>query len=188
MSRKSLAVPRLLVASIITGVGIAAMHYTGMASMRMPAMITYNRTLFTASVVIAIVVSLVAMVLAFLLRGEDTRAWGWRKLVSTVVMGAAIPAMHYTGMAAAHFTAASGPVDLTSAISIGDLGTTAVASPTFLVLTLAIVTSMLDRRLGAQASNLARFQAIVESSHDAIVATELDGRIVAWRSWPGTRC
>jgi PAS domain-containing protein len=47
---------------------------------------------------------------------------------------------------------------------------------------------MLDRRLGAQASNLARFQAIVESSHDAIVATELDGRIVAWRSWPGTRC
>jgi NO-binding membrane sensor protein with MHYT domain len=44
VSRKSLAVPRLLVASIIMGVGIAAMHYTGMASMRMPAMISTMAT------------------------------------------------------------------------------------------------------------------------------------------------
>ena len=55
------------------------------------------------SVALAIVISFVALWLVFLSR-RQTKAVGWRKVASALVMGAAIPVMHYTGMAAASFT------------------------------------------------------------------------------------
>src|SRR6266700_2369687 len=51
----------LLLAGLITGVGVASMHYTGMAAMRMPGRITYNPGLFIISVVIAIVAATAAL-------------------------------------------------------------------------------------------------------------------------------
>ena len=41
---------KIIIGGIFTGVGVAAMHYTGMAAMRMPAVVTYDRTLVAASV------------------------------------------------------------------------------------------------------------------------------------------
>jgi len=180
VSGQALGPARVIVGSAVMGAGIAAMHYTGMAAMRMPATITYDRVLFTLSVLIAIVVALVALVLAFHLRSDTIRAWDWRKVGSSLLMGAAIPAMHYTGMAAADFAAASEPGQLHHALAISSLGTTAIAGSTFLVLALALGTSMLDRHLARHAGVLSRFAAIVESSHDAIVATTMDGTVVAW--------
>jgi len=49
------------------------------------------------SVVLAIVISAVALRLTFQLRDETTSV-GSRKLSSAIVMGLAIPVMHYTGM------------------------------------------------------------------------------------------
>src|SRR5713226_10500940 len=102
VSRHKMGVIRALLASILMGSGIAAMHYTGMAAMRLPAMCHYSLALVTLSVVLAIVISLVALFLTFYFR-RDTTAWSWRKILSALVMGAAIPVMHYTGMAAASF-------------------------------------------------------------------------------------
>ena len=180
VSRESLGVVPLLVGGTVMGAGIAAMHYTGMAAIRMPATVHYQPVVFALSVVIAIVVALVALVLAFWLREGKNRFWDWRRLGSTALMGAAIPAMHYTGMAAAHFTAAAGTVVTAHAMSIASLGPAAVASATFVVLAIAIGTSVLDRHLASQAGELARFAAIVQASHDAIVACSLDGTLVAW--------
>ena len=78
------------------------MHYVGMEAMRMQAMCLWDTRIVAASVGIAIVVSLVAMLLAFRFRGE-TRALSPLKLASAVVMGFAVAGMHYTGMAAATF-------------------------------------------------------------------------------------
>ena len=36
---------KIIIGGIFTGLGVAAMHYTGMAAMRMPADVTYDRTL-----------------------------------------------------------------------------------------------------------------------------------------------
>jgi signal transduction histidine kinase/PAS domain-containing protein len=58
--------------------------------------------------------------------------------------------MHYTGMAAAHFTPSGMPADLSRAISISTLGTAGIASVTFIVLGLALLTSWVDRRFAAQ--------------------------------------
>src|SRR5882724_4885987 len=56
---------KLLVGGTLTGLGVALMHYTGMAAMIMPAKISYDTTLFTASLVIAVVAATVALWLAF---------------------------------------------------------------------------------------------------------------------------
>src|SRR6266481_7002836 len=79
---------------VLTGLGVALMHYTGMAAMIMPAKITYDTTLFTASLVIAVVAATVALWLAFNLRGNLQR------FGSAIVMGIAVCGMHYTGMVA----------------------------------------------------------------------------------------
>jgi NO-binding membrane sensor protein with MHYT domain len=77
---------------VLTGLGVALMHYTGMAAMVMPAKINYDPTLFWASIVIAIVAATVALWLAFNLRGNLQR------FGSAFVMGVAVCGMHYTAM------------------------------------------------------------------------------------------
>jgi NO-binding membrane sensor protein with MHYT domain len=77
---------------LLTGAGVALMHYTGMAAMIMPAKISYDTTLFWAANLIAIVAATVALWLAFNLRGRLQR------FGSAFVMGIAVCGMHYTGM------------------------------------------------------------------------------------------
>src|SRR6184192_846737 len=79
---------------------------------------------------------------------------GRKKLAGAVVMGAAIPVMHYTGMAAASFTPTGMPADLSRAVSISALGTAGIAAVTFIVLGLALLTSWVDKRFAAHTLEL----------------------------------
>jgi NO-binding membrane sensor protein with MHYT domain len=83
---------KIILAGIFTGSGVAAMHYTGMAAMRMPAMIHWDQTLVIASVVIAIVASTVALWFTVTLKR------GFLLVVAALVMGVAVNGMHFTGM------------------------------------------------------------------------------------------
>src|SRR3979490_3222384 len=103
ISRQSGSPLRLVLSGIFMGLGIAAMHYTGMAAMRGGAELSYDRLFVALSLIIAIGSSAAALWLAF--RNTDL----WQKLAAAVVMGLAISGMHYTGMRAAIF-AAHGPV------------------------------------------------------------------------------
>jgi NO-binding membrane sensor protein with MHYT domain len=82
----------LVIGGTLTGAGVAAMHYTGMAAMVMPARMGYDSTLLYLSIGIAIVAATVALWLAFNLRGNLQR------FGSAIVMGIAVCGMHYTGM------------------------------------------------------------------------------------------
>ncbi len=62
----------LVLAGTFTGIGVAGMHYTGMAALRMPARMSYSPQLFALSVLIAIVAATAALWAALRLRG--TRA------------------------------------------------------------------------------------------------------------------
>src|SRR5947209_5332868 len=93
---------RLVLSGIFMGLGIAAMHYTGMAAMRGHAALSYDPLFVALSLVIAIGASTAALGLAF----RTTDHLG-QKLVAAVVMGLAISGMHYTAMKAAIFTAHS---------------------------------------------------------------------------------
>src|SRR5215472_16238904 len=86
----------LVLAGIFTGVGVASMHYSGMAAMRLPARMSYNPQLFGLSVVIAIVAATAALWAALRLRGTAAT------LGAALIMGVAVSGMHYTGMAAMH--------------------------------------------------------------------------------------
>src|ERR1700675_1380663 len=70
VSRRRMGLLAATGASVIMGAGIATMHYTGMAAMRLPAMCHYSSALVTLSVALAIVISLVALWLTFRLRND----------------------------------------------------------------------------------------------------------------------
>jgi NO-binding membrane sensor protein with MHYT domain/signal transduction histidine kinase len=153
VSRQKMGWLRALAGSVLMGAGIASMHYIGMAAMRLPAICQFNSFLVVLSVVFAVLISLAALWITFHLRYEKTGI-GWEKLAGAVVMGAAIPVMHYTGMAAASFTPSGVQTDLSHAVSISTLGTAGIAAVTFIVLGLALLTSWLDRRFAAQTLEL----------------------------------
>jgi NO-binding membrane sensor protein with MHYT domain/nitrogen-specific signal transduction histidine kinase len=148
-SRPKMGALRALAGSVLMGAGIASMHYIGMAAMRLPALCQFNSFLVVLSVAFAVLISLVALWIAFHFRDEKMGI-GWEKLAGAVVMGAAIPVMHYTGMAAASFTSSTMPVDLSHAVSISTLGTAGISAVTFIVLGLALLTSSIDRRFAAR--------------------------------------
>lgn len=181
VSRQLMGAWRAVAGSLPMGIGIAAMHYIGMDAMRLAAMCHFETSLVALSVVLAIVISFVALWLAFLARVER-RGGAWRKIASAVVMGAAIPVMHYTGMAAASFTPVGEPPDLSHAVSISALGTTSIAMVTLLVLGLAVLTSLFDRRYSAQTLELEsaeqRYRLLFERSLAGVMRTTLDGSIL----------
>jgi formate hydrogenlyase transcriptional activator len=150
VSRQKMSWSRALAGSVLMGAGIAGMHYIGMAAMRLPAFCRLNSSLVVLSVVLAVLISLVALWITFHFRHEKTGI-GWGKLDGAVLLGAAIPVMHYTGMAAASFTSSGMPMDLSHSVSISTIGTTGIVAGTFIVLGLAVLTSWVDRRFAAQA-------------------------------------
>ncbi|MBL8266187.1 MHYT domain-containing protein [Steroidobacter sp.] len=134
VSRRRMGVVHAVLGSVVMGSGIATMHYVGMEAMRMDAMCLYSPALVALSVVLAIVISFVALWLTFHLR-SDVTAWSKKKLASALVMGAAIPVMHYTGMAAVTFIPSmSHHHDVANAVSVSALGTVGIVLVTLLVL------------------------------------------------------
>jgi PAS domain S-box-containing protein len=132
--------PKLILSGIFMGIGIASMHYTGMAAMRMPADIRYDPVLVALSVLIAVGASIPALSLAF--RTTVTR----QRLLAAVVMGSAISGMHYTGMAAAKFIA--DPRRDGAQFALGQTGLAlAIATITLVILLLALVASAFDKKL-----------------------------------------
>jgi diguanylate cyclase len=90
-----------IMAGLIMGVGISGMHYIGMAAMEMDVEYVYKPWILLASVVIAVVVSYVALFIFSTL--QKYMGNQWIKVLTSVLMGLAITSMHYTGMAAVVF-------------------------------------------------------------------------------------
>ncbi|MGW2935157.1 MHYT domain-containing protein [Streptomyces sp. NPDC001156] len=84
----------LFTGGTVTGLGIASMHYLGMAGMRLNGELRYNTLTVAASVVIAVVAATAALWAAGQVRGF---LWS---VGASLVMGLAVSGMHYTGMAA----------------------------------------------------------------------------------------
>src|SRR5258706_10405939 len=102
-----------------------------MDAMRLPAICHFNSSLVVLSIIFAVLISLAALWITFHFRDEKAGS-GWAKTAGAIVMGAAIPVMHYTGMAAASFTSSDMPVDPSHAVSISELGILGIAVVTLL--------------------------------------------------------
>ena len=158
------------IGGLLIGAGIATMHYVGMDAMRLPAMCHYSPGVVTLSVVLAIVISWVALWLAFHCRDADGVPYG-RKLASAVLMGAAIPVMHYTGMAAVTFVPMAMAGGLTHSVAISSLGTVVISSVTLTILGLTILTSLIDRRFAAQSLKLRQLMEALELQNEHLEET-----------------
>ena len=147
ISRQGASPLRLVLSGIFMGLGIAGMHYTGMAAMRGNVELSYDPLFVALSLVIAIGASTVALWVAF--RTTDLE----QKLVAAVVMGLAISGMHYTGMRAAIFYCSrpgSNQAEVTASVEQTNLAL-AVAGITFLILAFASVASLFERKRAEEA-------------------------------------
>ncbi|MEU6099700.1 MHYT domain-containing protein [Streptomyces flaveolus] len=113
----------LFTGGTITGLGVASMHYLGMAGMRLDGQLEYN----TFTVAVSVAIAMAAATAALWAAGQ-VRGFLW-SLGASLVMGLAVTGMHYTGMAALdvhlHGTSdpASGgsPAELLAPMLIGPL-------------------------------------------------------------------
>jgi two-component system sensor histidine kinase/response regulator len=163
-SRKAMGLFRAIAGSVFMGSGIAAMHYIGMDAMRLAAMCKYSGGLVTLSVILAVAISFLALRLTFSFR-ETAADWGWQKVSCALIMGLAIPAMHYVGMAAVSF--ASSPIvnaSVSHAVSISDLALVDIVLVTLAAFGLVFLTAVMDRRftVTSTAANEERYRLVVE--------------------------
>ncbi len=169
---------RLLVGGVLLGAGIGAMHYTGMAAMQMAAAIRYDPVLFAASVFVAVSLSCVA--LRFLFHSVESSRLPKHvlKAVSGCVMGLSIAAMHYTGMAATYFLPTG--VQPTMGIELdASLMPGVIASVAFAIIGLALIASIVDRRMEIKADEAQQSEsflaAVASNTADGIIAIDRNG-------------
>jgi len=152
VSRPEMNVWQGIAGGVVMGGGIAAMHYIGMAAMRCSAVVVYDRRIVALSIGLAIVTSLAALQIAFRLRNEMQASR--RKVIGAIVLGSAIPLLHYTGMWAATFHAYGIAADLTYAIRVSQVGAIAICAISLFVLATAIVSSIFDRFVALRKGDL----------------------------------
>ncbi|MEG1212929.1 MAG: EAL domain-containing protein [Leclercia sp.] len=168
VSGTSLSVPRLLVATVILSAGVVTMHYVGMSALMGHGAIHWDMPIVLLSIVISIIASCVGLWLAFHLRHNHKGAV-MNRIVAALVIGAAVCAMHYTGMAAADFHAghhaASG--------GVSEMGLSIwVSSTTLLLLGIMLIISLVDshNRTSRLTENLRQLnnQLEIQARYDAL--------------------
>jgi PAS domain S-box-containing protein len=183
-SRPQMTRANALAGSVVMGGGIATMHYTGMAAMRVAAMHHYDPWLFALSIVLAVVIALAALELTYRCR-EEQQHWKLRA-ASAVLMGLAIPVMHYTGMAAVTFYGTGIEPNLRRAVDISSFASTAIIVGTLMILGIAVLTSLIDRRMSSHTkvleSALAEerrvLRAFIDNIPDLMFVKDVEGRFV----------
>ena len=82
VARPVVTTGRLLIGGTLMGAGIGAMHYTGMAAMRLDGLVRYDPTLFAASVVVAVVLAIVALKVRFWVSKDNGDGFSeWQEVV-----------------------------------------------------------------------------------------------------------
>ena len=189
MRRKSIGFTQLFFGSIAMGVAICTMHYIGMASMRMNAVIYYTPSLFILSIFIAIIASGGALWIAFQLQTESPRALFYQKIGGAVIMGIAISSMHYTGMAAANYVVVSDVSNTLTSSTVGHytLSDLLVLAGIIFTITLVILSSRADvdfqivKELNVQVSYLAsRYQSLITHAREAIISINQKNLVTLW--------
>jgi two-component system, NtrC family, sensor kinase len=166
--------------SLFTGAGIATMHYTGMAAMRLPAIYHYDRGLWILSVLLAMAVSPVGLLLIWSFR-NDNRGWT-SKFAIAAVMGLAMAVMHYTGMAAVNFVLTDVAPDLSWSVDLSAFASSAILFIIFVLLSFAVATALLDRRFSAQQAVLDNerkmLRALIDNIPDFLYVKDVELRFV----------
>ena len=182
ISQERISLRQLFLGGTFMGAGIGIMHYTGMAAMRLDAVMRYDPLLFTVSVIVAVVLATMALYTKFLASSSYSQSQSpWRTYAAALVMGCAVAGMHYTGMAAVYFFPASGVAASAAGVVPIWLGTW-VTLVAVLITGLAIFVTFIDIRLQAATSSArlsrARLLEAIESISEGFALYDIDDRLV----------
>ncbi len=176
---RKMSVTSAAMASVVMGGGIAVVHYVGMEAMRLPAMMEYLAPRVVVSIVVAVGLPLVALLQACRFKLEV----GFQpKLPSAIVMGLAIPMVHYTGMWAVRFRSCNLPFSTSHTIRISALGIVIISVSTMVVLLLAMLIAFYDRMLAmrqamadAARNGEIQFKTLAEAIPQIVWRADADG-------------
>lgn len=146
---------RIALAGLLAGIGVAGMHYLGIAAMVMPATMTFEPILFSLSILIAVVAAAVALWFTLVINNRVAT------LTAAGLMGVAVCGMHYTGMAAMRLTPDNN-VDTSAGTSFDGL-----LLPVLLAISVITVVLLIFVAFSASPAELvedARFTARLENS------------------------
>ena len=170
---------RVPVSALIFSVGILAMHMLGMEAMEMPAFLNYTWWMLALAAVVGYVTTYIG--LSLLANSERISKNRYTKLGSAVFMGFGVVLIHYLGMAAVMFvfdpthSHGTGVVVNTTYLGYG------VSVAAFYLLSIMYKSVSMDRKLLVQSiESELKFQALIESAHDAIIVIAAEGKIVQW--------
>ncbi|KTD63739.1 sensory box histidine kinase/response regulator [Legionella santicrucis] len=168
LKRSILNAIHIIAGGVVLGLAIASMHYTGMEAMLISLDIRYLPNIFLISILIAIIASLAAILLAIQSSRSILRLRYRIKIISAIIMGVAISGMHYTAMAASIFTPLCEPVLNVSGGLDPALLSMAVASVTLLILCVAFFASSYKESLNQQQYERARELGMAEISSSVL--------------------
>lgn len=151
----------LVTGGIIMGLGVACMHYLGMAAIVASVTMTYRPGLVLLSMLIAVIASTGALWLAV---RASRLIW---RLAASVVMGLAVASMHYVGMAAICFTATTRPPFRSDIFNNGTLALL-VATGTLIALLVALAAAMVDHRFAQRQHEIAALKAATARAETAL--------------------
>jgi len=160
---KGMGLSYALVSGSILGSGVAGLHYLGMSAMRMAAMYVLNAWIVAAAVALGILFATVGMWLGYGFRDEPEYTV-WKKLGSSVLMGAAVSSMHYTGMASATFRSSNAP-DLAHTVFVSTLGSLGISAVILSLLGVTITACFAGRQFDAQGNRMSAAEAKIELEH-----------------------
>lgn len=152
---------------ILVGLGIAAMHYTGMSAFITQGQLSWEPAYIAASAVLGVAGASVSLMII-----GRSRSF-WRQMAAGGVLTLGVCGLHFTGMAAITITPDSSVVVPASLMGIGMM-TFAVASITGLIVLGGLGALLIES--GANRSALERIRTLADAAYEGIVVIQ-NGRI-----------
>ncbi|MFN2348754.1 MAG: EAL domain-containing protein [Thioalkalivibrio sp.] len=178
----------------LMGLGIGAMHYTGMMGMVVEADMVYRPSLFFLSIVVAVAMASLALAVPRLMGGFMEQRGLYQptlfKLASAVLMGLAISSLHYVAMGATRFMPGDGhTVSLPGPVfEPGLIAGLAVGASLFILIT-STLTVTLRHRIEASLLEAERSARRAQKLDDRFqkIASRLPGVVYQFRMTPDGR-
>ena len=184
LMRQEVGRTALVVGGVLVGAGIGTMHYLGMAASEWLPVMRYDPWGFAASVLVAVALSILALWVRFGLERRVQWRTRWLNWTAGSVMGVAIAAMHYTGMAALRFTEAP---DRQGFVHGTDSTLLALAIAAVMVtiglLVVAVNAGLRYRHMFFKVrQSESRLRAIAETTVDGIIMIDARGRVQSFNA------
>jgi len=176
LSRVKLSPIRIVAAGLSLGVGIGAMHFTGMAAMRNAMDMVYDPLVLLGAIGIAVVLATVALSVKHQLEKFETLSKnGWSIVLVAAIMGLATSGMHYTAISAAAFYPVAVAMSAETGADHVSTSTLAMTIILFMVSLLGMIAIVSAIRRKNQANSL--INAIIDTSNVGFLIADKMGTI-----------